>query len=56
MHNFFDLSIGDKWAATGTKFKPLNSKGFPDLPVGSQSFVNVSVYFDFWLYILLTER
>ena len=30
MHNFFALASGEKWARTGTKFRPLNAKGFPD--------------------------
>jgi hypothetical protein len=37
MHNFFVLASGEKWARTGTKFRPLNSKGFPDPPVRDHS-------------------
>jgi len=29
MYNFFVLESGDKWARTGTKFRPRNSKGLP---------------------------
>jgi len=29
MHNFFALEVGDKWARTGTKFRPLGPRGFP---------------------------
>ena len=31
MYNFFVLESGDKWARTGTKFRPRNSKGFPNV-------------------------
>ena len=31
MYNFYTLVLGDKWARTGTKFRPRNGKGFPKL-------------------------
>jgi hypothetical protein len=45
MHNFFVLASGEKWARTGTKFRPLNSKGFPDPPVRDHSLAH-KVLFD----------
>lgn len=30
MHNFFALASGEKWARAGTRFRPLNYKGFPE--------------------------
>jgi len=31
MYNFFILESGEKWAKTGTRFRPRNSKGMPNI-------------------------
>lgn len=36
MHNFFALEVGDKWARTGTKFRPLGPRGYPPPEVVKQ--------------------
>jgi hypothetical protein len=36
MYNFFVLESGDKWARTGTKFRPRNSKGYPTPGAGAR--------------------
>ena len=35
MYNFFVLESGDKWARTGTKFRPRNPKGLPSPSSGN---------------------
>ncbi len=56
MHNFFALEVGDKWARTGTKFRPLGPRGFPPPEIVKRgnspevSFDFESDIFLFWVF------
>ena len=53
MYNFFVLESGDKWARTGTKFRPRNSKGLPTQSAGVRQVKEVSSMFLFFLFFSL---
>jgi hypothetical protein len=33
MHNFYMLKPGEKWARTGTRFRPRDTRGFPNAAI-----------------------